>query len=222
MKYIVVDLEMDNIAREYEAERGICNREIIEIGAVVLNDEFQEIDHFKTYVRPQYNEKIEKHITKLTEITTEMVLDAPVFEVAITKFFEWCEDQQDKLEIAQWSESDLTQILQEMELKQVILDAQSQKLLVNWCDLQKECSDKLHLENAMSLKNATSLAGIEFEGKEHDALDDARNTAILMKILRVPELCKETLEKVIEALTPKEISTSLGDLFDFSAFALSA
>ena len=189
---------------------------------MVLNAEFQEIDHFKTYVRPQYSEKIEKHITKLTEITTEMVSDAPVFEVAIIKFFEWCKGQHDELEIAQWSEGDLTQILQEMQLKQVTLDEQSQKLLVNWCDLQKECGDKLHLENAISLKNATSLAGIEFGGKEHDALDDARNTALLMKILRVPELCKEALEKVIEALTPKEISTSLGDLFDFSRFAISA
>ena len=36
MKYIVVDLEMNNIAREYEAEREICDREIIEIASCIL------------------------------------------------------------------------------------------------------------------------------------------------------------------------------------------
>ena len=50
MKYVVVDLEMNWLASKYKIEREFCEREIIEIGAVVLDEKFQEIDKFKTYV----------------------------------------------------------------------------------------------------------------------------------------------------------------------------
>lgn len=65
-------------------------------------------------------------------------------------------------------------------------------------------------------------AGIDFEGREHDELFDARNTAALVTIVRTPELCKQTLENVINALTSKSINTSLGERFDFSQLRLSA
>lgn len=222
MKYVVVDLEMNWLASKYKIEREFCEREIIEIGAVVLDEKFQEIDKFKTYVKPQFNDVISKSITNLTKITTEMVKDAPVFEEAIKMFFDWCNKQEDDLQFIQWSESDLIQMVREVTLKHIELDESVTILLKEWYDLQKECGSKLNLENSVSLKNAVMYAGLEFEGKEHDALDDARMTAILMKILRIPELFKNALEKVKEALTPKEIGTSLGDLFDFSALAISA
>ena len=59
-------------------------------------------------------------------------------------------------------------------------------------------------------------AGMDFEGQEHDALWDARNTASLLKIIRDPKLCKETLDHVIKILTPEPLCASLGDLFNFS------
>ena len=36
MKHIVVDLEMNGLAKEYKEERQIWGREVIEIGAVVF------------------------------------------------------------------------------------------------------------------------------------------------------------------------------------------
>lgn len=42
MKHIVVDLEMNSLAKEYKVEKEICNREIIEIGAVVLDENYNE------------------------------------------------------------------------------------------------------------------------------------------------------------------------------------
>lgn len=49
MKHIVIDLEMNKIARSSEA-RKICKSEIIEIGAVMLDENLQEIGNFRTYV----------------------------------------------------------------------------------------------------------------------------------------------------------------------------
>ena len=55
MKHIVIDLEMNKIARSSEA-RKICKSEIIEIGAVMLDENLQEIGNFRTYVKPEYND----------------------------------------------------------------------------------------------------------------------------------------------------------------------
>ena len=42
MKHIVVDLEMNNLAKRFHAERSICRMEAIEIGAVVLDEDYSE------------------------------------------------------------------------------------------------------------------------------------------------------------------------------------
>lgn len=44
MKYIVVDLEMNPIQSKLKQERKICKNEIIQIGAVCLNEDYDEIE----------------------------------------------------------------------------------------------------------------------------------------------------------------------------------
>lgn len=215
MKHIVVDLEMNEISRKYHEEKAVSKMEIIEIGAVLLDENYTEIGYFKTLIKPQFNERIKPLYENLTGITTEMVQNAPVFEDGLRMFLSWCRSVNDSIQLYQWSDSDLLQITKEMELKKVDLSAEEQSLLVEWNDFQKEYGNKLMLDRQISLKNAIMYAGLDFVGKEHDALCDARNTGMLLRILRTPELCKEVLDKVIEVLTPKTLSATLGDLFDF-------
>lgn len=223
MRHIVIDLEMNKLAKQYKEERLILGREIIEIGAVVLDERYQEIGSFKTLVKPQYNDVIEKSVTKLTRITTEQVQKAPVLEEAIHIFFAWCHGMNDEIVIHEWSDADLEQLTKEIALKKIRIDEEDMNLLVGWSDFQKEYGEKLHLDNQVSLKNAVMYAGIDFEGREHDALDDARNTAELLKIVRTPSLCESALQHVIEVLTPTPTcSATLGDLFNFGALGLSA
>lgn len=222
MKYIVVDLEMNSLANKYQEERALCGREVIEIGAVALDEQYQEIDSFKTFVKPQYNDEIKPYFERLTGISTEMVASAPVFEDAVREFCLWCQSIDDDLQIYQWSDSDMKQILSEMNLKKIVFEKKNQSLLSDWFDFQKEFGEKLNLTRAVSLKNAVMYAGIEFSGAEHDALDDARNTAVLLKIVRTPALCKNALEHVIDALTFTPLSSTLGSMFNFAELGFSA
>lgn len=128
MKHIVVDLEMNALAKEYKEEKLLCGREIIQIGAVALDEQYQEIDSFNTLVKPQYNSRIEPYYMKLTGITTEMVQNAPDFETAIRMFFSWCAGM-DTIRIYQWSESDYEQITKELELKRICLKTEDTRLL---------------------------------------------------------------------------------------------
>ncbi len=222
MKHIIIDLEMNPLDRNFTKEKAICGREIMQIGAVLLDDQYQEIGYFNTLVKPQYNERIEKKFEKLTGIKTDMLQDAPVFKDAIEQFFSWCHSINDDIRIYQWSESDCTQITKELTLKNICLGSDNTELLLGFQDFQKEFGNKLGLSKAVSLKDAVMYAGVDFSGKEHDALDDAKNTAALLRIIRIPELCKAALENVIEALATKSMGTSLGELFHFEELSIPA
>ena len=53
MNHIVVDLEMNTIGKKHPA-RAIWRQEIIEIGAVLMDDNLTVIAAFRTYVKPEY------------------------------------------------------------------------------------------------------------------------------------------------------------------------
>lgn len=219
MKYVVIDLEMNPIAGEYKEEREISRLEVIEIGAVLLDENYQEIGNFVTLVKPQYNTRIEKKYEKLTGIGTEMTESAPYFQEALNQFFDWCNDIQDEIQIIQWSANDFIQISKEIQLKNTLISDKNRKYLDHaWVDFQAEYGEKLGLERDISLKDAIMYAGEDFCGHQHDALVDARNTAALLGIVRDEVKCQKALERVIEVLKPKE-SISLGEMFDFSHFS---
>lgn len=44
MKYVVIDLEMNPIAAVHTAEREICKLEVIEIGAVLLDEKYRKLE----------------------------------------------------------------------------------------------------------------------------------------------------------------------------------
>ena len=86
-------------------------------------------------------------------------------------------------------------------------------------DFQNEYIVKLGLGRVVSLEKALNYAGIEFRGKQHDALDDAKNTADLFKIIRDNSLFEEHLHIVKEALESKPMVNTLGSMFDFAKIA---
>ena len=53
-KYVVVDFEMCDVPKGAVREHYNYGTEIIEIGAVLLDDSLNIVDNFKSYVAPQY------------------------------------------------------------------------------------------------------------------------------------------------------------------------
>lgn len=220
MKHIVVDLEMNNIRQKSEARR-ICTNETIEIGAVMLDDNLQEISSFRTYVKPEYNDGIVPKISRLTGITDAMVLNAPKFQEALRMFTNWCLGTGDEVTIYAWSDTDFNQIRKEITLKEYEVSEVEKDLLENeWTDFQQEFDGHLGFERQVSLRMALDMAGIDFSGREHDALDDARNTAELLQIFRDEDLFDRTLRKIEEIMKPSSLGNTLGNMIDLSMFAI--
>ncbi|RRJ17252.1 exonuclease domain-containing protein [Lachnoanaerobaculum orale] len=219
MKHIVVDLEMNSISNKYKDFD--CTMETIEIGAIMLDENYQEISSFRTYVRPEYNNRIRPLISRLTGITYDMVINAPKFDEAMKMFSNWCLGVNDDIKIYAWSENDYKQISKEISLKKYELSLDEERVyLTEWHDFQAEFDKELGFEKQLSLKMALDMAGVDFLGREHSALDDARNTAKLFNIFNDREMFDCTLKKIAEAMKPTDFRTSLGSMFDLSGFAV--
>ena len=211
---IFVDLEMHPIPRSLKEERKICTQEIIEIGAVKLNEQNEEISSFCEFVKPGYVSKIYSKFQKLTGIRTEDVAFAdPVSEV-LPRFIEWCGSD---YEIYSWSDSDIWQIMNETNLKQLTdLDGLSY-MFNHWHDFQQEFCEILHLEKVMNLGRAVTLAGLDFSGREHDGLADARTTSRLYVESRDSKSFDRLRKLVVDAF--KGHTFTMGDMFDFGSIS---
>lgn len=221
MKYVFVDFEMNPIANYNKLERKVCKSEIIQIGAVMLDEEHNEISHFNQYVLPQFNKEITSKCTKLTGITIKELKDARVFNDSLLEFLIWCITfSEGDYKIYAWSENDLLQLRQEMLLKQTVKMPELNFMIDNWYDFQREYCDLLGIYRPISLETAIGSIGENFMGRIHDALWDARNTATIFSLTRNKREFNEVMAPILKSFSvDREAICTLGDLFNFSDLA---
>ncbi len=208
MKHVVVDLEMNPVSREFREVRRKLNEEVIEIGAVRLDENFQQEAEFQCYVKPEYG-SIKKHITSLTGITQAMVADKKTYAACFQDFVDWVGEEETK--IYSWSMSDIKQLRSECRYK--LPDFDIDWLNARWVDLQQEFDDRLGLHNSLALKHALGAMDHKFEGTQHTALADAINTSAILTLMQDDAKFKETMKPVLEILQPKDdLASSIGDL----------
>lgn len=183
-RYVIVDLEMCVVPEGKRSKEFPLKNELIQIGAVLLDDELEVADTYMSYVSPEYG-SIDRFIENLTGITRSDTTDAPNANDALTDFVNWLPD--DAI-LVSWSRNDERQIRRETECKNLLipgLDA----YLESWVDCQETFAEKMDSPRNYKLSEALIISGIDYSDGEHDALVDARNTAMLFaKMEREPEL----------------------------------
>ncbi len=177
MNYIILDLEWDSVF--YKAEKRFINQ-ILQIGAVKLNDDFEVIDTFEKTVKSQISKKVTGRFAKLTGITTAKMLSGIPFSDAVLMYNEWVGDGAVTMT---WSNSDLYTILENEDslLKDVKFKIEK------YLDLQKFVQNELKLlgyneKNQISLEAAAEMLNIKTDDIEfHTAKDDSLVCAYLLK-----------------------------------------
>ena len=210
MAWVFMDLEMKPVDKQFRRERDICRQEVIEFGAVKLGEDMTETDSFRALVKPALGE-IPPRYAQLTGITNDMVAEAPNFETVLGRFAAWCEDAET---VYAWSGSDLDQLRGEVKMKGI--DFPLEALAGKWADFQKIFTRAVGLKRELSLEQAVNIANINFEGHQHDALWDARNTAELFRIYRDEGRFNAIIGPLREAVNPKKqtsftLADALGD-----------
>lgn len=197
-----MDLEMKPVEKEFRAERRICPHEVIEFGAVMLNEQNEECGSFVKVVKPQYG-IIPPRYEDLTGVTNAQAAEAEGFPEALLAFSTWCAPADI---IYAWSGSDYRQLKLESKLKGTL--DYLQPLSERWADYQRIFTDKLGLSRELSLEQAVNICGLNFEGHMHDALWDARNTAAVYRIAEDPTAFEEKLAPLRESINTKTAPTT--------------
>lgn len=178
-QYVVVDLEMCRVPFAKKTEEYPCRNEIIEIGAVLVNEKLEITDSFKTYVAPEFG-VLDDYIQKLTGITNSDLENAPTLQKALEKFTEWLPEN---AVLVSWSDNDEYQMSEEMYYKYIDMP-EFEKYLDNWEDCQDEFGERMNSPKVYKLSEALIIADLEYDENIHDALVDARNTALLFIKMR--------------------------------------
>lgn len=215
MKHIMIDLEMNSINKENLEVRNYLKREIIEIGAVMMDENYQIIKTLNRYIKPQFNPIVEQ-IEELTGISNEKVVESKGFPEVMTEFLDWIGE--DEVIMYSWSEHDLMQLRKECAYKEVNSERLND-IFDHWVDFQLEFGKLLGIEKKISLNYAIGAAELLFEGQEHNALDDALNTAHIFQLSKNQEEFERVMQPIIELFRPNETTYSIGDLIpkDFLA-----
>lgn len=95
MNYIILDMEWNQPVRKERALRKpvFLRGEIVQIGAVKLNEAFARIDSFKVNVRPKHYQKMNYRVQQLTGLTNMDLAYGIPFPQAMEAFQHWCGDE---------------------------------------------------------------------------------------------------------------------------------
>lgn len=172
MDYIVLDIEFNG--RKFASDLPM---EVIEIGAVRLDDQLQVKDEFSSLIKPVYFSKLNSFIKKKTGIPQEALDRAPRFPEVIRDFLEWL-GPSDSCLLLTWGGEDL---------KRIVMDTRMHKLddtywmTIDYYDLLKGYLRHKGLKNDVSVEAALQELGIAADGSAHRALDDAKMTAAIFR-----------------------------------------
>ena len=185
MQYIIFDLE----ATCWEDKADKIN-EIIEIGAVKLNEDLEVVDTFSQYVKPVINPELSDFCKTLTSIFQTDVDGAKTFRDAVGDFERWILADGNDMKILSWGYYDKKQILVESALKNY--SGNIIKLLEEKHISLKHAFAKIRKERTCGMARALEKLDIPLEGTHHRGIDDAKN---IVKIFQV--VSSDLIEKGI-------------------------
>ena len=175
MQYIVVDFEFTNASGMRFVPRGFIN-EIIEIGMIVC-DEQHELHSFQDFVKPRLFPKLSQQVMDFTGIRQRDVDSGMDYAAMLAKIGEYYVAGETK--IVAWGDSD-----------ELVLKEQCRRYKVDYpfadgdyLDLAARYKAWRGHQRTISLIDAMAAEGVGESGSAHMALDDARNTALLLQAM---------------------------------------
>ncbi len=193
MNYVILDLEFNGT---YSKRRHKFFNEIIEFGAVKVDEQLNIIDTFSELISPQISKKLNTHVSALTHITYKELSESKnTFTHVLSLFRKFLSDSL----LMTWGTSD---ILVLMENCGYYLGNEELTFLKNYCNLQAYCQEALDYHDRskmMGLSTCAELIGVNFEKDSlHRALSDARLSYLCFQKLFDRTLLSKLTEPVGE------------------------
>lgn len=178
MNYVVLDLEW-NQPNNPQAVNAELPFEIVEIGAILLNEERQVIGEFTQIVKPVVYTEMNQITGKLIQLRMKELKKGKPFDETMEEFFEWCGED---YIFCTWGPQDLTELQRNMRYHKLpALDYRP----FPYYDIQKLFSIAFEDRKIRrSLEYAVEFLNIEQDIPFHRAFSDAYYTAKVMEAIK--------------------------------------
>lgn len=177
MNYIILDTEYNQPATflpNFNTKiHDDCPFELIEIGAVKVNENLEIIDTFRMFIKPALYKILNPRVIRKTKITKDDLKYGFPFLTVMKNLEHWLGEN---FVLCVWSDSDITEIRKNCSHYGIKCD-----WIKTYIDVQYEATKYLigSETKKIRLDKAVTELDIEVENKFHHALDDARYTALI-------------------------------------------
>lgn len=177
MNYIVFDTEFNqpqpklfNPNIKFRPNR-ISPFEIIEIGAVKINENLEIEDTFQSFVDPVIYKRLSPIVSRKTRITKKDLKKGESFPKIMKAFQKWIGEE---YILCTWSNNDIREMVRNCKYHNI-----DSEWLQHYYDIQLHCTKLLGLpkHHAIGLRNALQAFEIEQDTGFHRAIEDALYTA---------------------------------------------
>ena len=176
MNYVVFDLEWNQGNQVQQTEHADIPFEVIEIGAVKLNDKYVMISEFSRLIKPEVYREMHQYTSKLIHLQMEELERGRPFAEVMKDFLEWCGTEE--YLFCSWGSLDLTELQRNMRYHNMTPLSDRP---IPYLDVQKLFS--LVYEDGKSrrsLETAVDMVQLEKDIPFHRAFSDAYYTAKLL------------------------------------------
>lgn len=181
MDLIVLDLEWNQSPNN--KKNPLVPFEIIEIGAIKLDTEFNQTGQFCEVIKPSIYKRLHSISRDITHLSMEQLNKGDDFKIVFKRFLEWCGND---FMICTWGCTDITELQRNMKYHEFPLF----KAPVIYYDIQKIFSIvyERNRKTRRSLQDASIALNIKQDIPFHRALSDACYTAEVIKHLKLSDL----------------------------------
>ena len=154
----------------YHGVQQTFRGEIVEIGAVKIDEDANVLDTFSIHLRPRIFRKLQHHIAKVTGLTqADLDKGEPIVQ-GLRRFMQWCGPD---AEFAEWGMDDVPVLKQNLYLCNI-----DESKPTVWYDLQQVFLREHPRKEGegMTLESVVTRLGLPMERQFHDALSDTLYT----------------------------------------------
>lgn len=181
MNYILFDLEFNQeiTSKDKNVSSSNLTFEIIQIGALKLNNNLEVISTFNKYIKPTEHKEIHPFVENLTKITTSMVEHEDYFNKVYTDFVNFIGPED--FTFCVWGVSDIKELIRNIKFHNIDLN----DTFKSYIDVQSLASTPLKIKKGekAGLKTAVEYFNISAPSQFHDAFNDAYYTAEVFRKL---------------------------------------
>lgn len=184
MNYIVLDLEWNQSHTGDHPEVKELPFEIIDLGAIKLNQEMNMLDEFNQLIRPSVYAKMHHVTSKIIHLHMKDLMKGKPFEQVMREFLDWCGNE---TVFCTWGSMDLVEIQRNM--RYYGMQPLSERP-IRYLDVQKLFSIAYEdRKSRRSLEYAIDFLNLPKDIPFHRAFSDAYYTAKILATL-APDVLK--------------------------------